>query len=128
MMDFVRDCGDTKLRLTSNNVQECMNIQDSTIGSKKTLIGPFEVDFAMSARQINILTSLKHFYNSETVNTLLLPVIDQSTSVSLRALDWLVTNYSKKHNVTCKSKSNTMFNIHQGYKACLLYTSPSPRD
>ena len=118
-MDFVRDCGDTKLRLTSNNVQECMNIQDSTIGSKKTLIGPFEVDFAMSARQINILSSLKNFYNSETVNTLLLPVIDQSTSVSLRALDWLVTNYSKKHNVTCKSKSNTMFNIHQGYKAAL---------
>lgn len=119
MVDFVRDCGDTKLRLTSSNVQECMNIQDSTIGSKRTLIGPFEVDFAMSARQMNILASLKDFYSSDTVNTLLLPVIEQSTSVSLRALDWLVTNYSKKHNVTCKSKSNHMFNIHQGYKAAL---------
>ena len=118
-MDFVRGGDDTKVKLFSNNAQECNNLQDQTVGARKTVIGPFEVDFAMSARQMNILASLKDFYNSQTVQSLLIPVIDQSTPVSLRALDWLVTNYSKKHNVTCLSKQNAMFNIHQGYKTAL---------
>tara|TARA_B100000787_G_scaffold57098_1_gene41532 strand:+ start:1564 stop:2220 length:657 start_codon:yes stop_codon:yes gene_type:complete len=119
-MNFVRGGGDdTKVKLVSNNVQQCNSLQDRTVGARNTVIGPFEVDFVMSARQMNILVSLKEFYSSDTVKSLLMPVIDQSTSVSLRSLDWLVTNYSKKHNVTCLSKYNGMFNIHQGYKTAL---------
>lgn len=119
-MNFLSaNCQKNKVKLASTNVQECLTLQDRTIGGSKTVIGPFEIDFTMSARQMNILMSLKKFYSSETVSTLLLPVINQSTPVSLRALDWLVTNYSKKHNVICKSKNNPMFNIHQGYKTAL---------
>jgi hypothetical protein len=89
------------------------------VGENTVTIGPFEVDFAMSARQINILVSLKDYYTSNIVKTVLVPLINQTTPVSLRALDWLVTNYSKKHNVVCSSPNVKMFNIHQGYKTAL---------
>lgn len=118
-MHFIRMNGETTVKLGSTNVQECINMQDKTMGARKTVIGPFEVDFKMSARQINILVSLKDYYTSDMVTALLVPVISQSSRVSLRALDWLVTNYSKKHNVVCSTGTNSMFNIHHGYKAAL---------
>ena len=118
-MEFVRASEDSTVRLAANNIHECMNIQDKTIGGSKTRIGPFEIDFVMSTRQIHILNSLKNYYDTEVVESLLLPMINQTTPVSLRALDWLVTNYSKKHNVTCRSLKDVMFNIHHGYKTAL---------
>lgn len=41
-----------------------------------------------------------------------------STSVSLRLVDWLVTNYSKSHNIVYYV-NNMPFNVHQSYKNML---------
>jgi len=62
---------------------------------------------------------LREFYSEEVIRHILVPLLDQSSPVSLRTLDWLVVNYSKKHNVVCKTKEGQNFNIFNGYKVAL---------
>ena len=62
---------------------------------------------------------LRTFFTEERVRTILLPLIDQSSVLSLRTLDWLVVNYSKKNNVVCTTKEGKLFNIFNGYKISL---------
>jgi hypothetical protein len=47
--------------------------------------------------------------------------VTQESTISLRALDWLVTNYSKKNNIVCKTKNGALFNIYHGYKTALSH-------
>lgn len=67
-----------------------------------------------------LLTSLKRFYQiPENVNTFL-SIIGSNTVLSLRILDWLVTNYAKKNSIVytidnMEGKVN-IFNIHMRYK------------
>jgi len=71
-----------------------------------------------------LLNKIMDFYKIESNKNMILPIIDQETSVSLRLLDWLVTNYSKKHNVRYElGESNgevilstNNFNLYLNYK------------
>ena len=105
MATFVKDGNErAKMSFRSNTAQECMALQDNTVGNEKICIGPFESSFKLSVRQYNILNNLQNYYTSERLQSILVPLLQQKTSTSLRALDWLVTNYSKKHNVVCPGK------------------------
>ena len=75
----------------------------------------------LSPRQISILKSLEPFFTNEIITTILIPLICQTSNISLRALDWLVTNYSKKYNIICKTKDGKLFNIYHGYKLALSH-------
>ena len=66
-----------------------------------------------------IWKTLRDFFNQEQRQLILLPILDRSSTVSLRSLDWLVTNYAKKRNLVCKGKQGALFNIHNGYKIAL---------
>ena len=87
---------------------------------------PFDVDGIFfsrepfSERQASILRRI-HAFDNESFADTLLPLISQSSSISLRVLDWLVTNYAKKHNIVCRSGEAPMFNIYYGYKAALTH-------
>ena len=63
--------------------------------------------------------TLRQFYTKERIENILIPLIRQSGPISLRTLDWLVVNYSKKYNISCKTKKGELFNIHNGYKISL---------
>ena len=52
----------------------------------------------LSSRQELIMDKLKLFYNEVNINKLL-PILNGETKLSLRIIDWFVTNYTKKHNV-----------------------------
>lgn len=57
--------------------------------------------------------------NDDFIENILVPVVTQSGQVSLRVLDWLCTNYSKKHNVGYvikQKKSSRWFNVNLEYK------------
>jgi hypothetical protein len=90
-----------------------------TSGPVSFRIGPFDGDFAPTPRQRTILSSLASYYSTEVQQKLLAPMLSQTTGTSLRALDWLVTNFSKRHNVVCRDTRGRLFNIHQGYKVAL---------
>lgn len=75
----------------------------------------------MTKRQTSILHRMGSFYDEGKVDDILLPFVTQRSPISLRSLDWLVTNYSKKKGVYCKTLSGSTFNIHQGYKLALSH-------
>ena len=58
----------------------------------------------MSKRTVNrkqdlLMNSLTDFFNEMNVNKML-PIVNGKSNVSLRIIDWFVTNYAKKHNVS----------------------------
>lgn len=56
------------------------------------------------------------------LDTMLLPLINQTAKVSLRVLDWCCVNYAKKHQLAIQVGSNRtkcIFYIHDAYKRVL---------
>lgn len=70
----------------------------------------------MIARRCTLLDSLKRFYASEDNLRQLTEVLGKNPPVSLRTIDWLVTNYSKADNRYVEG-CITPVNIYIAYKA-----------
>lgn len=62
--------------------------------------------------------SLLTFFRGPNLHIFLF-VLHNKTNLSLRILDWLVTNYSKKNNVTYTLPDKKKFNLYLSYKAQL---------
>ena len=78
-------------------------------------------EVTLTLREQFLLKELKDFYTPDKIESILIPLLSQSATISLRALDWLVTNHSKKFNILCKSKvhSDKLINIFHSYKLAL---------
>tara|TARA_B100000482_G_C12612805_1_gene299817 strand:- start:3200 stop:3805 length:606 start_codon:yes stop_codon:yes gene_type:complete len=87
---------------------------------KSDCIGPFFLINA-SQRQITIMNRIQPTLTDNIICKHLIPLITQQSDISLRALDWLVTNYSKKNNIVCQTKNGSLFNIYHGYKVALSH-------
>ena len=73
--------------------------------------------YKIKGKTLLLLESLMEYY-SKNIN-ILTSIITQKNILSLRILDWLVTNYAKKHNVVYtirKNNTNSNFNIYLDYK------------
>lgn len=71
----------------------------------------------ITGKTLLLLESLLHYY-SNNIN-ILNCIITQKETLSLRILDWLVTNYSKKFNIVYKLEKNNeikYFNVYLEYK------------
>tara|TARA_B110000908_G_C10245209_1_gene448407 strand:- start:456 stop:1064 length:609 start_codon:yes stop_codon:yes gene_type:complete len=53
-----------------------------------------------SSRNNLLLISLNKFFKNKEHITKVLPIISGNSRLSLRIIDWFVTNYSKKHNIS----------------------------
>ena len=62
-----------------------------------------------------LLDKLTEFYNKNNNIDKILPIINGESSISLRLIDWFVTNYSKKHFTLIKNK-NKRFKVYIDYK------------
>ena len=51
----------------------------------------------LSVKQDLLLDKLRLFYDNKINITYLLDIINSSSNISLRIIDWFVTNYSKKN-------------------------------
>jgi c-di-GMP-related signal transduction protein len=69
----------------------------------------------MSSKEELLMHSLSEFYKNKKNIEKILPIINQKSNISLRLLDWFVTNYSKKNKTIYKVKKDT-FNVHLNYK------------
>ena len=86
--------------------------------------GPFRhAPGVLDTKQIQRLQALSEFYTPERLQTLLVPMITQKDELSLRVLDWLVTNYAKKYNVVYEYEPHPgkrlLINVYNEYKAWL---------
>tara|TARA_B110000046_G_scaffold177513_1_gene204383 strand:- start:4061 stop:4735 length:675 start_codon:yes stop_codon:yes gene_type:complete len=95
------------------------SMQEDNKGMSQIHLGPFRTDFPLTASQKAVLRDLAAFYTEPLLREVLHPYVIQSSPVSLRALDWLVTNYSKARNVVCVTPQNRIFNIFKEYKLAL---------
>lgn len=72
----------------------------------------------VESRSEVLLRSLLRFYSSPHRLRVLTDVLSGKTKISLRTLDWLCTNYAKKHN-TVYSRGGATVNLHLEYKSRL---------
>ena len=81
-----------------------------------------------------LYNSLQQYFNDNSMNEKLNKTLDKQDGLSLRLIDWFITNYSKKNNVyyliyktpkgnlTLQDKGNVIdsqFNVYQSYKSQL---------
>lgn len=65
-----------------------------------------------------LMTSLNKFYEDADAFDQIHRVL-KNESISLRILDWFVTNYAKKRNISFKTDEGRVFNVFLEYKAQL---------
>lgn len=64
-----------------------------------------------------LMKSLTEFYRNTAYIEQMRTIVDQNSVISLRILDWFITNYAKKYRTTIKSKSNNLnIDVYQNYK------------
>lgn len=66
-----------------------------------------------------LLTSINQFYQEEKNRTKLLNILDKSSGISLRNLEWFITNYAKKNNTMYTTSDGKLFTVHCAYKSSL---------
>ena len=70
-----------------------------------------------------LLRNLYCYYLTNNNIHIILPIISSNSDISIRVIDWFVTNYSKKNNIIYKlydySDNNRFFNIYLQYKCQL---------
>ena len=66
-----------------------------------------------------LLSSINNFYNEEKNRSKLLNILDKSSGISLRNLEWFITNYAKKNNTTYTTNDGKLFTVHCAYKSSL---------
>ena len=64
----------------------------------------------LSAKQDLLMKSLNDFYKNNDKIHKIIGILDGSSKISLRIIDWFVTNYSKKNNITYYIKTNKTIN------------------
>ena len=50
---------------------------------------------------------------------MLLELLDKSGGISLRNLEWFITNYSRRNNLSYKTNDGKIFIVHCAYKSTL---------
>ena len=67
-------------------------------------------------KQELIVSSLQKFYAGRTDMKEILPILQGTSDLSLRLVDWFVTNYAKKHN-TAYILEGQEFLVYMNYKS-----------
>lgn len=70
-----------------------------------------------------LMNSLTNFFTQNNNIDYLLPIISGNSRISLRIIDWFVTNYAKKNNTSFlikdKHEQEKQFIVHMSYKSQL---------
>lgn len=73
----------------------------------------------VASQKDTLMHSLISFFHKRDHIEELLPIIEGESNISLRILDWFVTNYSKKHGVHYYLGDGKRFMVYVSYKAQL---------
>jgi hypothetical protein len=66
-----------------------------------------------------LLGSIQDFYSRKENSERLRDILEKRNGISLRNLEWFITNYSKGNNLTYNTKDGKMFTVHCAYKSSL---------
>jgi len=66
-----------------------------------------------------VLHRLSTFYSQPEILARVKQIVTGESRISLRLIDWLVTNYAKKHNVSYMTKTGRYVSVYLSYKSHL---------
>lgn len=69
-----------------------------------------------------LLLSLSNYYSKNDKILILKDIVENNSNLSLRLIDWYVTNYCKQHNIVYilkKKDNNEYFNVYMNYRSQL---------
>lgn len=66
-----------------------------------------------------VLHRLERFYSNQTNLERIRNIIEGKSHISLRLIDWFVTNYSKKYNISYLTEQNKHVIVYLSYKSHL---------
>ena len=66
-----------------------------------------------------LLNSINAFYAKPENKATLVELLTKSGGISLRNLEWFITNYSKKNNLSYETNDGKIFSVHCAYKSSL---------
>ncbi len=68
------------------------------------------------------MVSISKFYTNKNTMHRILPIVNGASRVSLRLVDWFVTNYAKRYNIIIVQETESHplhFNVYASYRAQL---------
>jgi hypothetical protein len=78
--------------------------------------------YKIMSRSETLLNSLKEYLNNDRMEKIL-PILVGESKISIRVIEWFVTNYCKKKNIAFirsdKNSKEIYFNVYLNYKAQL---------
>tara|TARA_Y100000389_G_C17387672_1_gene478007 strand:- start:788 stop:1201 length:414 start_codon:yes stop_codon:yes gene_type:complete len=72
-----------------------------------------------SNKSDTLLPSMKDFYTDIDNSNLLVNILEKKNGISLRNIEWFITNYSKKTNLSYTTQDGKKFIVHCAYKSSL---------
>jgi hypothetical protein len=66
-----------------------------------------------------LLSSINNFYSEDENKTILKNILNKTSGISLRNIEWFITNYSKKNHTSYTTRSGRQFLVHCAYKSTL---------
>ncbi len=66
-----------------------------------------------------LLSSVNEFYSDDKNKTILMSILDKTSGISLRNIEWFITNYAKKHQTSYTTTNGRLFTVHCAYKSSL---------
>jgi hypothetical protein len=66
-----------------------------------------------------LLSSINNFYREDDNKTILKNILNKTSGISLRNIEWFITNYSKKNHTSYTTRSGRQFLVHCAYKSTL---------
>jgi|TARA_B100001093_G_scaffold127632_1_gene120053 hypothetical protein len=73
-------------------------------------------DNCLLSKEEVLLDSLHDFYKNKNNLNKILPIVTGTSELSLRVLDYFVTNYSKNNSINLGNKNDTKYNVYHDYK------------
>lgn len=71
------------------------------------------------SRSDTLFQSIKNFYADEKNSQHLHDILEKNKGISLRKLEWFITDYSKKKNLSYTMNDGKAFSVHCAYKSSL---------
>lgn len=84
-------------------------------------IGRFWSVMELGKNKQDRLKVLLPFFHEQRLTQVVIPIISVTSRISLRALDWLVINYSKKHKIALVNNKTHLLQVYDDYRAWLRY-------
>jgi hypothetical protein len=73
------------------------------------------ISYDITEKEKIVAKELVRFYNKDKIEKIK-PIINQEDDISLRLIDWTLTNYAKKYCIKYKLSNGRIIDVHESYK------------